>query len=171
MWKRTAQLPCWPPKGQQEYISCVPSLPSVNNTAHSGFETERKHHQKSDTGASVAPQKGLMSYKNLKKKISPDSWVVPWRSWWVCLENRRISGAAPPPDWGSLPHRSQGHLAPTGEVRDDIINTLTVPTTPIAGAPRTYGWSERWYYNQTEGPHQTDRRGPSHLRVKWEMIL
>ena len=30
---------------------------------HPGFETQERHHQKSKTGVSVAPQKGLMSSK------------------------------------------------------------------------------------------------------------
>ena len=30
-------------------------LPSVNKVAHFGFETQRRHHQKSKTGISVAP--------------------------------------------------------------------------------------------------------------------
>ena len=33
--------------------------PSANKAAHSGFETQKRHHQKSKTGVSVAPQKGL----------------------------------------------------------------------------------------------------------------
>ena len=33
-----------------------------------GFETQGRRHQKSKTGVSVAPRKGLMSSKNLKKK-------------------------------------------------------------------------------------------------------
>ena len=51
----------------RECVTHMP-LPSVNNAAHSGFETQRRCHQKSKTGVSVAPQKGLMSSKNLKKK-------------------------------------------------------------------------------------------------------
>ena len=42
--------------------------PSANKAAHSGFETQRRHHQKSIRGISVAPQKGLVSSKNLFKK-------------------------------------------------------------------------------------------------------
>ena len=39
---------------------CVTHMPppSVNKAAHSGFETQRRHHQKSKTGVSVAPQEG-----------------------------------------------------------------------------------------------------------------
>ena len=44
------------------------ALPSANKSAYSGFEIQRRHHQKSKTGVSVAPQKGLMSSKKMKKK-------------------------------------------------------------------------------------------------------
>ena len=49
---------------------CVTHMPlySSNKAAHCGFETQRRRHQKSDTGVSVAPQKGLMSSKFEKKK-------------------------------------------------------------------------------------------------------
>ena len=43
----------------RECVTCMPP-PSVNKTAHSGFETQRRHHQRSKTGVSMAPQKGLM---------------------------------------------------------------------------------------------------------------
>ena len=42
-------------------------LPGANQAAHSGFKTQTRHHQKSKTGVSVAPQKGLMSPKILLK--------------------------------------------------------------------------------------------------------
>ena len=42
----------------REHITCIPPT-TANNTAHSGFETQRRHHK----GVSVAPQKGLMSSK------------------------------------------------------------------------------------------------------------
>ena len=51
-----------------ECISHTP-LPSANKATHSGFETQRRRHQKSKTGVSMTPQKGLMSSKNLKKMI------------------------------------------------------------------------------------------------------
>ena len=52
------------PEGNlREHVTHM-SLPSVNKFAHSGFETQRRHHQKSKTGVSVAPEKGLMSSKN-----------------------------------------------------------------------------------------------------------
>ena len=37
--------------------------PSVNKAACSGFETQRRPHQKSKTGVSVAPHKELLSFK------------------------------------------------------------------------------------------------------------
>ena len=49
-------------KEGQSRDTCMPR-PSVNNAAHSGFETQRRHHQKSETGVSVSSQKGLMSSK------------------------------------------------------------------------------------------------------------
>ena len=42
----------------REHVTHTP-LPSVNKAAHSGFETQRRRHQKSETGASVAPQKDV----------------------------------------------------------------------------------------------------------------
>ena len=51
----------------REYILPVP-LPNVNKAALSGFETQRRYHQKSKTGVSVTPQKGLISSKKLYKK-------------------------------------------------------------------------------------------------------
>ena len=50
---------------------CIKHMPppSVNKGAHSVFETQRRCHQKSKREVSMAPQKGLMSSKNLKIKI------------------------------------------------------------------------------------------------------
>ena len=39
----------------REGISRTP-LQSLNKAAHSGFETQRRHHQKSETGVSVPPK-------------------------------------------------------------------------------------------------------------------
>ena len=51
-------------------------MPSANKTAHSGFETQRRHYQKSKTGVSVAPQKGLMSSKkNFFLKVCLSLWI------------------------------------------------------------------------------------------------
>ena len=52
---------------------CVIHMPlsSMNKAAHTGFETQRIHHQNSKTGISVVPQKGLMSSKkNFKKELN-----------------------------------------------------------------------------------------------------
>ena len=46
----------------RECVTYMPPL-SVNKAAHSGFENQRRCHQKSKTGASVDPQKGVMSSK------------------------------------------------------------------------------------------------------------
>ena len=46
----------------REHVTHMPP-PSTNKATHSGFETQRKRHQKSKTGVLVAPQKGLMSSK------------------------------------------------------------------------------------------------------------
>ena len=53
-------------------------LPSSNNAAHSGFETQRRRHQKSKTGVSMAPQKKIMSSKNvlIKKKMHNRSNIL-----------------------------------------------------------------------------------------------
>ena len=51
---------------------------------HPGFETLDRRHQKSKTGVSVAPQKGLMSSKKILKKSLPfflgehSSQLVSW---------------------------------------------------------------------------------------------
>ena len=59
-----------------EHVTPMPS-PSTNKVADSGFKTQRRHYQKSKIGVSVAPQKGHMSFKNLKKnKFSTFSMVI-----------------------------------------------------------------------------------------------
>ena len=55
----------------RERLTRIP-LPSMNKAVHSGFETERRHHQKSKTGVSVIPQKD----KNFKKVWYTPSGVV-----------------------------------------------------------------------------------------------
>ena len=47
-----------------EHVTYMPP-PSVNKAVHSGFETQRRCHQKSKPGVTVTTQKGLMSYKIL----------------------------------------------------------------------------------------------------------
>ena len=51
----------------RECISCTP-LQSLSKAAHSGFETQRRHHQKSETGVSVAPIMDMCPTKILKKR-------------------------------------------------------------------------------------------------------
>ena len=45
----------------RECISCMPPQ-SLNKAAHSGFETQRRHHQKSKTGHKWPHKKGLKKY-------------------------------------------------------------------------------------------------------------
>ena len=54
----------------RDYVTHT-SPPSTSKAAHSGFETQRRHHQKSITGVSVVPQKGLLSSKKYFKKHIP----------------------------------------------------------------------------------------------------
>ena len=56
--KRSAGVP--PKVNLRECVTCN-SPPSTNKAAHSGFETQRKCHQKSKTGKVSGPTKGLMS--------------------------------------------------------------------------------------------------------------
>ena len=51
-----------PEANLREHVICT-HLPSANKAAYSGFETQKRHHQKPKTGISVASQKGLMSSK------------------------------------------------------------------------------------------------------------
>ena len=46
----------------QEYVTHTPP-PSANKATHYGFETRRRHHQKSKTGVSVAPQMDMCPTK------------------------------------------------------------------------------------------------------------
>ena len=70
------------------------SLTSANKAAHSGFEMQMRHHQKSKTKVSVTLQKGLMSSKLFFFKRwswgSSDAWsnmlVFYWRSCRVPVE-------------------------------------------------------------------------------------
>ena len=57
----------------RECISCMPP-PSVNKAVHSGFETQRIHHQKSKTGVSVALQKRTYVFQKLKKPHKGLRW-------------------------------------------------------------------------------------------------
>ena len=52
----------------REHVTCTPP-PSTNKAAHSGSETQRRHHQKSKTGVSVVPtKKDLCPPKCFNKK-------------------------------------------------------------------------------------------------------
>ena len=51
--------------------------PSTNKVAHSGFETQRRRHQKSKTRVSMAPEKGLIHVLQTFLKICEDGTVVP----------------------------------------------------------------------------------------------
>ena len=60
---------------------CVTHMPphSLNKAAHSGFETQRRHHQKSKTGVSVATKRsaGVAPEVNLRECVThmpPHSW-------------------------------------------------------------------------------------------------
>ena len=63
--KRTAGV--IPKVNLRECVRLMP-LPSANKAAHSGFETQRRYHQKFKTGVSLAPQKGPMSSKFFLKR-------------------------------------------------------------------------------------------------------
>ena len=52
----------------REPVSHTP-LQSLNKAAHSGFETQRRHHQKSKTGVSVAPQMKMYPTNFFFKKV------------------------------------------------------------------------------------------------------
>ena len=61
---------------------CVTHMPlsATYKAAHSGFETQRKHHQKSKTGVSVAHNKRLMSSKYLKRTLRENCKQVKYPS-------------------------------------------------------------------------------------------
>ena len=61
----------------QEHISCTP-LSSTNEAAHSSFETQRRRHQKSETGVSVAPKMDICPSKNVFKKTLLATSEIPW---------------------------------------------------------------------------------------------
>ena len=56
-------------------ITCM-LPPSVNKDAHSGFETQKRRcHQKSKTGVSVAPQKGIRNGATWVRNLSAHSRI------------------------------------------------------------------------------------------------
>ena len=58
--------------GVEPEVNLRNSLPAANKAhkqgVHPGFETQERRHQKSKTGVSVPPRKGLMSYKIFLEK-------------------------------------------------------------------------------------------------------
>ena len=96
-WVEKAWLPYWPLYSQQvshqRWIWGSHKWESTQWT-HPGFETQGRHHQKSKTGVSVAPQKGLMSSKNYNEfpltlrlhNIFKKSWNLNlyWACRWLC---------------------------------------------------------------------------------------
>ena len=76
IWTWSVPPQCLPTRGQQcvalevdlrECTLCSPPAMWIK-AAHSGFETQRRRHQKSKRGVPVAPQKGQLSTKNILKK-------------------------------------------------------------------------------------------------------
>ena len=76
MWGKqpTAMLTIYTGKGVipevnlTEWILCMPP-PSANKATHSGFETQKRHHQKSEIRLSVAPKFGMCTTKIFKNKF------------------------------------------------------------------------------------------------------
>ena len=60
-WIKNGSLPCWQPRGQstvtQELNLRSPLHTGYKQVTYPGLETQDRHHQKSKTGISVAPQK------------------------------------------------------------------------------------------------------------------
>ena len=52
---------------------CAQARKNISEGIHPGFETQARRHQKSETGLSVAPQKGLVSYK---KKVCVKTYLT-----------------------------------------------------------------------------------------------
>ena len=53
-------------------------LPSANKVAHSGFQTQRRLHQKSKTWVSVATEKGLVSSKDFFLKSDYENSFIKY---------------------------------------------------------------------------------------------
>ena len=64
------------------------SLPNVNQAVHSGFETQRRHQQKSKTGVSVAPQKWHFLQFFFKKAFLGKYFIV-WL--WATLLDENLA--------------------------------------------------------------------------------
>ena len=78
MWIKKAWLPCWSLYSQhvshQRWIWGIHCAQARNPQWF--WNPGQRHHQKSKIGVSVAPQKGLMSSKNLKKKRNTEKLIV-----------------------------------------------------------------------------------------------
>ena len=72
-WVEKAQLPCWYLYNQQvlhqRWIWGSHKWESMQGI-YPGFEIQGRRHQKSKSGVSVVPQEGLMSSKNILKKLA-----------------------------------------------------------------------------------------------------
>ena len=91
-WIETAQLPCWPLYSQQvSHQRWIWGSHKQENMQgiHPGFETQGRHHQKSKTGVSVAPQKGLMSSKNFLKNCQ--ATPILQKCYFIPLGNDKLS--------------------------------------------------------------------------------
>ena len=76
----------------KERVTRMPP-PSSHKATHTGFEAQRRHHQKSETGVSVAPEMDMCPTKNLKKgkrKWSNLQVVRPLKARSNCGRNGRI---------------------------------------------------------------------------------
>ena len=129
----------------------------VNKTAHSGLETQRRHHQKSKTGVSVVPQKGLMSSKMFKNKY-PENTEQSWNFLFACifgsvqqkscdLTGRRLW--APWPQWAQRREKRQNTRNKTwsfpvysvGLTATGISTAFSVSLILIAQLWRKFRWA------------------------------
>ena len=81
------------------------SSATQNKVGHSGFETQRRRHQKSKTGISLAPQKGLMPSKFFFKKTLNKNTAHS-------LKYGGVSMTEPPPDSDIPGQRSPWTVTP-----------------------------------------------------------
>ena len=73
----------------KEHISHI-APQSSNKAAHSGFETQRRRHQKSKTGESVAPQKGLISKTG--ESVEPQMDMCPTKNFKKQSSHKALPG-------------------------------------------------------------------------------
>ena len=96
MWGKwpAAMLAIYTSKGvtpEVNFRECILRMPlsSVNKVAHSGFETQRRCHQKSKTGVSVAPKMDMCPTKSFKKKNGNDNVISTLI--WIWLVRSKFS--------------------------------------------------------------------------------